>query len=99
MIALINLLSSIVNFYIFLLLIYVILSWLILFGVVNGNNRVVYAVNNALHAITEPVLRPLRRWQRRLLPTWQVDLSPIILVLLLHFMLDLLRFDILPRLV
>jgi len=98
MIALFNLLSSVVNFYIFLLLVYVVLSWLILFGVVNGHNRVIHAINQALYAITEPVLRPLRRLQRRWFPTWQVDLSPIILVLLLHFILDLLRFDIAPLL-
>ena len=97
MIALFNLINTLIGFYVFMLVVYVVLSWLTQFGVVNSRNRAVAMINEFLYKITEPVLRPLRRLQQRLLPTWQIDLSPLILILLLYFIRDLLTYDI-PRL-
>jgi YggT family protein len=94
MIALLHLIGNIINLYLFLLLVYIALSWLTYFGVVNGRNRVVSAVNDFLYKITEPLLRPLRRLQHKYLPTWQIDLSPILLSLLLIFVNDLIQYDL-----
>ena len=56
----------------------VILSWLIAFNVVNTHNGVVRAIVNAVNALTEPVLRPIRQ----ALPNFGgLDLSPIVLFL------------------
>lgn len=54
----------------------IILSWLIAFNVINTRNQVVDAIWRALLALTEPVLRPIRR----MLPKLQgIDISPIVL--------------------
>ena len=39
-----------------------IFSWLYAFGVVNPRNQVVATIGRMLYQLTEPVLRPLRRY-------------------------------------
>ena len=61
-----------------LLLYTAVMSWLIAFNVVNIRNEFVRSVWNLFLALTEPLLRPIRRF----LPnTGGVDISPIILLL------------------
>jgi len=63
-----------------ILLVWVVLSWLVAFQVVNTRNQFVATIYRALYALTEPVLRPIRR----ILPnTGAIDLSPLVLVLIL----------------
>lgn len=64
------------------LVIWVVLSWLLAFNVINGNNRVVYTINDFLYRITEPLLRHIRRFLPLL---GGIDLSPLVLILLVHF--------------
>jgi YggT family protein len=60
----------------------IILSWLFAFNIINGRNRFVDAVWRALYALTEPVLRPIRRF----IPTiGGLDLSPIVLFIAIYF--------------
>lgn len=66
----------------FLLLVWIILSWLINFQVLNTSNRFVYAVNDTLNRLFEPMLRRIRRFMPDL---GQIDLSPILLFLLIEF--------------
>jgi YggT family protein len=81
------LISSIINLFIFVLIVQVIMSWLIAFNVVNTRNRFVYMVADIAFKITEPVLRPIRR----ILPSFGgLDLSPIVVILLLGFIQRLL---------
>ena len=55
-----------------------ILSWLIAFGVVNIRNDFVRSIWNLFLALTEPFLRPIRKF----LPSMGgIDISPIILLL------------------
>ena len=56
-------------------------SWLIAFNIVNINNRFVYTLVDFLNRLTEPFLRPIRRFLPDL---GGVDISPIILILLLY---------------
>ncbi|MEZ5667373.1 MAG: YggT family protein [Alphaproteobacteria bacterium] len=64
-----------------ILLVWVVLSWLVAFGVVNMRNQFVATVYRSLYALTEPVLRPIRR----ILPNMgAIDLSPLVLVLILY---------------
>ena len=55
-----------------------ILSWLIGFNVVNYSNNVVRSIWDMLHAVSEPVLRPIRS---RLPDMGGVDISPVIAIL------------------
>jgi YggT family protein len=82
------LIDTVVNLYIWCLIISAILSWLVAFNVVNTQNRVVYIVGDFLYRITEPALGRIRRFLPNL---GGVDLSPIVLILLLYFALNLLH--------
>lgn len=91
--ALLWLINTVIQIYIWLLIAQAVLSWLIAFGVVNRYNRIVGTIEDFLWRITEPVLRPLRR----LLPNLGgIDISPVILILLLVFVQRLLNYDIAP---
>jgi YggT family protein len=91
MVALLTLIANAVNLYLFVLLVAVVLSWLIAFDVVNPYNRVVAMVNDFAQRLTEPALRPFRRFMQRRVPSLQIDISPIILILLLNFAVNLMR--------
>jgi YggT family protein len=80
--AVVWLINTIINLFIFILIVQVIMSWLIAFNVVNTRNRFVYMVADVAYKITEPVLRPIRR----ILPNLGgIDLSPIVVIILLGF--------------
>ena len=77
-----NLFNGVIELYIWCLIIWVVLSWLVAFNVVNVRNPIVSQIGEVLYRLTEPVLRPIRN----ILPNLGgVDLSPIVLVLLLLF--------------
>jgi len=82
----VDLFSTIIQLYNYVLITWVILSLLINFEVVNRFNPLVQRVNDILNRLVEPVLRPIRRLTDRFLPNLGgVDLSPIVLFLLLQF--------------
>ena len=76
------LIDTVLNLYSWCLIIWVIMSWLISFNVINTHNRFVHLVGDFLYRITEPLLRPIRRFLPNL---GGLDLSPIVLILLLQF--------------
>ena len=91
MYAVFQLLDSIISLYLWCLFIFVILSWLINFGIVNTQNRFIYLLMDFLYKITEPALRPIRRF----VPNFGgIDISPIILVLGLIFVRNLVMVDL-----
>jgi YggT family protein len=86
MYAFLNLVSTVISIYIWLLIAQAVLSWLVAFGIVNRHNRVVATIGDFLWRVTEPLLRPLRR----VLPDLGgIDISPVILILLLWFLRNL----------
>lgn len=87
MTSLVILLHTLLDIYKWCLIVYVVMSWLIAFNVVNIHNRFVFTVNDFLFKITEPALRPIRRFMPNL---GGVDLAPLILILLIWFAQDLL---------
>jgi YggT family protein len=88
MIALTNLLNTVITIYIWVLIASAILSWLIAFNVINTRNRFVYQLGDFLYRATEPALRPIRN----VLPNLGgLDLSPLVLILVLFFVRDLLN--------
>lgn len=60
----------------------VVLSWLLTFNVVNYSNNFVRMVWQAVNALTEPLLAPIRRFMPNL---GGLDLSPVILLLGVFF--------------
>ncbi len=78
-----RLVTTVIELFIWALIISAVLSWLVAFNVVNTRNRFVYMVGDFLHRITEPALRPIRR----IIPNLGgIDISPLILILLLLFL-------------
>lgn len=61
----------------------VIVSWLVAFGIINTYNDFARAVLQFLNVVTEPMLRPFRRIVP---PINGVDLSPLLLILFLIFL-------------
>ncbi|MCH9052335.1 MAG: YggT family protein [Proteobacteria bacterium] len=70
------------DIYMWFVIIGVIMSWLVSFQIVNTQNRFVYLVGDFLNRITEPALRPIRRYMPRL---GGLDISPLVLIILLVF--------------
>ena len=62
-----------------------ILSWLFAFDVINHRNRFVNQLAGFLDAVTQPLLAPFRRI---IPPLGGIDISPIVVLLLLHFARD-----------
>lgn len=85
--SLLLLIVTIVDIFVWIIIIQVIMSWLIAFNVINTSNRFVYLVGDFLYRVTEPVMRPIRR----ILPNLGgIDLSPLVVLLLLFFAKNLL---------
>ena len=85
--ALLFLIVQIISLYKFVLIIYIIATWLINFNIINTSNRLIYTIMEALYRLSEPSLRIVRRY----VPSFgNIDLSPIIVYLLLWFFQNLL---------
>lgn len=71
-------------------------SWLYAFNVVNPRNQFVANIGYFLHRVTEPALRPIRRFMPDL---GGIDISPIILLLIIFFIRQFLWTSVAPALV
>ena len=81
------LIIEIIQLYQFVLIVYIIATWLIAFNIVNTSNRFVYSVMDILYRLSEPSLRLVRRY----IPTFgNIDISPIIVFIVLIFIKKLL---------
>ena len=83
-----GLIDMVFDLFIWILIISVVMSWLISFKVVNTTNRFVYLIADFTYRITEPALRPIRRFLPNL---GGLDISPIVLLMLIWFLRDVLR--------
>ena len=85
--SLLYLIIQIINLFQFVLIIYIVLTWLVNFNVINTGNRFVYSILDTLYRLCEPSLNFVRRY----LPTFGgIDLSPIVVFLGLWFIKSLL---------
>ena len=73
--------------YIWIVIAAAIFSWLVAFHVVNTRNQVVGMIGEFLYRITEPALRPLRRFIPNL---GGVDITPVVLIFILWLITDIL---------
>ena len=73
--SLLYLIIQVINLYKLVLLIYIVVTWLINFNIINTNNRFVYSAMDTLYRLSEPSLRLVRRY----VPNFgNIDISPII---------------------
>jgi len=80
LVGLVDLLLAIVFW---VILIQVILSWLVVFNVLNTRSAGVRAFINGIDRVTEPLYRPLRR----VLPNiGTIDLAPLVVVIIIIFL-------------
>jgi len=82
MLELLGFISSLIALYIYIIIAGAVMSWLMAFNVVNPYNPLVRSIWQALNALTEPLLRPIRRWMPDL---GGIDISPIVLILACAF--------------
>lgn len=82
MIEFLGFISYLITLYTYVIIANVILSWLMAFGVINAYNPIVRSIWQALNAVTEPLLAPIRRFMPNM---GGIDLSPIILLLACYF--------------
>jgi YggT family protein len=66
-----------------LIIISVVASWLVAFGVINTRNMTVYRILDMLNRATEPLYRPIRRI---IPPMGGLDLSPIVVFVVIWFL-------------
>jgi YggT family protein len=87
MLSILNLIDLLLNIYWWILIAVVVMSWLIGFNIVNGQNNIVRQVRYALYRLTEPVLGPIRR----VVPDFGgLDFSPLIALIAIWFIRSLL---------
>ncbi|HEY4201205.1 MAG TPA: YggT family protein [Devosiaceae bacterium] len=93
MIALLQTISMVLTLIYWVFLIMIIMSWLISFNVINTRNEFVAGLWRIVNAVTEPILRPIRRI---IPPVSGLDLSPIIVFIIIFFLQSFVAND-LPR--
>lgn len=93
MYALLTVLNTALSLVWWVFLIMIIMSWLIGFNVINTRNQFVAGLWRVVNAVTEPILRPIRRVVP---PVGGMDLSPIIVFFVIIFLQTFIARD-LPR--
>lgn len=86
--SLLILIDTVLNLVMIVIIASVVMSWLVAFNVVNMRNHIVATIVDALYRLTEPMLRPIRRFLPNL---GGIDISPVILILLIFFLQNLIR--------
>ena len=72
---------QILQIYKYAVIIYVILSMLISFNIINNNNRIISIVMDFLFKLIEPLLRVIRN----VIPNFgAIDISPVILIIIIE---------------
>lgn len=93
MIPLLNTLMYALNIYIWILIAAAVFSWLYAFNVINSRNQFVNMIGRFLYNVTEPVLKPIRRYMPDL---GGVDISPIIVFILIYLIQQLIVYYLYP---
>lgn len=96
MLTILSIIALLLDVAFFILLIHVIMSWLLNFGVLNRHQPLVASIWDGLNRLLEPIYRPIRR----LLPnTGALDLAPLVAFLLIIIFRDILIPDLARALV
>ena len=81
--AILDVLMLALNLYWWIVIISAIMSWLVAFNVINPRNEIVGTIGRVVYGLTEPALRPIRRFLPNL---GGIDISPIVLLLGIYFL-------------
>lgn len=82
LISLLQVVLAVLDLYKWVVIIWVIMSWLIQFNVVNTHNQLVRTIERALGQLVDPVLNRIRRF----VPIMgNLDLSPLVLIFAIYF--------------
>jgi YggT family protein len=82
MLRLLLFINELLNIYLILLFVSAILSWLVVFNVVNTRHPIVSIIGDILYRITEPVLKPIRRYVPNV---GGLDVSFLVLIVIIWF--------------
>ena len=93
MLALFRTIDFALEIYIWFIIASAIFSWLHAFNIVNSRNQFVASVGEFLFRVTEPALRPIRRFMSDL---GGIDISPIVLFIIIYFIRQLMWTSIAP---
>ena len=86
--SLVNVLDTVLYLFQLSLVIYIVISLLIQFGIVNPYSSIISLIQNSLSQIHEPILNIVRRY----IPIFgNLDLSPLVVFLLIMFLSDILN--------
>jgi YggT family protein len=83
MLRLLLFINELLNIYLILLFVSAVLSWLVVFNVVNTRHPVVSIIGDILYRITEPVLKPIRRYVPNV---GGLDVSFLVLIVIIWFL-------------
>ncbi len=84
-----ELIITVLHLYSWVLLIYLILTWLTFFDILNRHNQGLNKAIEVLYRLTEPVLRYIRRF----VPQFAgIDWSPVIAFILIRFLISTIRY-------
>ena len=76
------LIDNILQLYLWVVVINAVISWLVVFNIINTSNRFIHSLIEISYTLTEPPLRLIRK----AIPTIvTIDFSPVILILALLF--------------
>ena len=91
--AILDVLMLVLQLYTYVIIASAIFSWLYAFNVVNMSNQFVATIGQTLYALTEPLLRPIRR----VVPSvGGLDLSAIVLLLLIFLLQNVISIYLYP---
>jgi YggT family protein len=91
--AVLDVLLLALDIYTWIIIASAIFSWLYAFGVVNPRNQFVATIGRMLYQLTEPALRPIRRF----VPMFGgLDISPIVLLLIVFLVQRIIIYYVYP---
>ncbi len=92
--ALLDVVLVILDIYVYIIIAMAVFSWLVAFNVVNQRNQVVATIGDVLYRMTEPLLRPIRRYMPNM---GGIDLSPLALLLGIFLIQRIIAYYIYPN--
>ena len=83
-----NIVEELLRLYQWAVILAAVFSMLVSFGVLDTRNRLVWTIGDFLYRLTEPALRPIRRYVPSI---GNIDISPVILIVFLWALQELLQ--------